>query len=176
MNKDIIASIIFGASCFIFFWLAVPVYDNILDIKSATADMQSLLSERTTLRQNVSNLMQQYESRSAEIAKLMMFLPNQSRLDQIIETLQSTAGSTGIQMKDMSLASQPSTNNSPYVVTNIKIEVSGNYDLMVNYMKQLEQSLRIYDVTEISIARNQQAPLAANLFNIEIKANTYSLN
>jgi hypothetical protein len=43
-------------------------------------------------------------------------------------------------------------------------------------MKQLEQSLRIYDVTEISIARNQQAPLAANLFNIEIKANTYSLN
>jgi type IV pilus assembly protein PilO len=176
MNKDIIASIIFGATCFCFFWLAVPVYDNILDIKAATTDMQSLLTERTALRQNVTDLMQQYESRSADIAKLMMFLPNQNRLDQIVETLQSTASTTGIQMKDMNLGAQPKAGNISYSTTSIKIQVSGNYNSMVAYMKQLEQSLRIYDITEITIVRDQQAAISANLFDIEIQANTYSLN
>lgn len=175
MNKDVLASYIFAAGCFIFFWLAVPQYDLILDIKAATTDRQQLLAERTALTQNVKQLASQYESRKTEIDKLMTFLPPKTNLDQILEAIQKTSSETGIQLRGITMSPNTGASQNPYGTTLVTMEAGGGYDTMINLMKQLEGSLQLYDSSEMSISRDQNAPLSANLFNIEIKVSTYNL-
>lgn len=176
MNKDIIAPIIFAVGCFSFFMFAIPQYDQILDIQSATTDMEQLLAERTELRKNVENLVGQYESRKTDINKLAFLLPVNEQLDQIVEGIQTTATQSGIQLKSLSAGGDKLSSKESYKKTFIKIEVGGSYDAALNYLKEIEKSLRLYDVSEILFGKSSTASLvSSNAFNIEIKMNAYNI-
>jgi Tfp pilus assembly protein PilO len=173
--RDLLAPFIFAIGCFLFFVLAIPQYDQILDIRAAYADREVLLTDRTALRQNVVSLVQQYESRKGELDRLTMILPAKDQLDSIIESIQTTASQNGIQLKTVAVGFEKATTSTGSNRTaNIVMETNGTYDAMLNYVKELEKSIRIFDITEISISKNLQAT-SSNQFNISIKANVYSM-
>jgi hypothetical protein len=174
MNKDIIIPFIFAIGCFVFFWLDIPQYDNILDIKAAIAERQIVLIERTKMRENAVSLMQQYETRKNDIDKLGILFPNSVRMDQIIETLQSVAVENGVFIKDMSVGFDDKT-SSDIISSSAKLSVNATQESVMSFIKAMESSLKIFNVGKYTITKND-SQAESNLFNIEIEFETYSLN
>jgi len=172
MNKDILAPLIFAAGCFVFFLLDIPQYDKILDINAAINDSEALLADRTALREKTVELIGEYEKRKNEIEKLRIFLPEKKQFDQVIESIQSTATKNGVFLKEFSVSSD-NRFTSGFTNSSIVLNLSAPVDAATNFMKELEKSLRLYDVSEISISRSQNK-IGSDLFDIGFKINTYS--
>ena len=175
MNKEIISSFIFAVGCFAFFWLVIPQYDKVLDIRSATSDRQNMLTERKALRDNVVKLMGQYNSRKADIDKLIMLLPSGEHFDQIIEGVQAAAYQNGLQVESLQTSSQIGKSTIPYNISGVTVDVNGTYDSLLNFMKDLEKSSRLYDISDVQLSQTQGSGTGANSFSIEIKLSAYSL-
>lgn len=174
MNKDLIASIIFATGCFLFFYLAVPQYDKILDIKDAIQNQKKLLDDRTALIGNVKSLTSQYQSRKADIDRLAVLLPEKKQLDQIISGLEATANFSGLQIKEITLGADADVKTPKKV--NIKFQLAGNYESLLSFLKEIEKSLRIYDVSEISMSKESSTGNTnANSFALELRMTVYNL-
>lgn len=173
MKRDLIASLIFAAGCFVFFWLVVPQYDIILDIRAAISGQKSLLEERMTLRENVSKLASQYSAKRNDIDKLSLLLPKNEGYDQIIETIRAATVQNGLQMSSIQAGKETKTTTDPYTRTFVSVEINGGYDSLFNFLKDIENNLRLCDVTEISLSPDGSSGTGS--FTISIDLTTYSL-
>lgn len=175
MNRDTFASIIFAVSCFVFFWLVVPQYDMILDIRAAISGQQKILEERTALRENVIKLMSQYNSRKNDVDKLILLLPKGERYDQIIENVRAATSQNGLQMSSVQVSKESKITQEQYEKTFVKIDINGNYDSLLNLLKDLEKSLRLSDITEIQISQDQRTGQVGTSFNISLNLTVYNI-
>jgi len=172
MNKNFIASIIFALGCFIFFVLDVPQYDLLLDAKSALASEQVLLAERKTMSDNFKTLFSQMQQRANDIEKLTVVLPIRPSDDQILSALEQVVAQNGMQLRTVAVSPLKESSVSQYKRVSINIDISGLPVGVPRLLSDLESSLRIYDVAEISISKDS----STSSFFITLKAYAYYSN
>lgn len=171
INREIIGTIIISVSCFVFFILIVPAYEAIKDARAVLQTRQTLLGERTELVANVKELSRQYDTRQAEIAKLAILLPTKRQLDQVISAVQAGANQNGVQLRELTTAPDNQTVSANYQKLFIKMGALGDYPSMLGWLHSIEQSLRVYDINEITVSKDNVTP---GKFNLEFKFNTYN--
>ena len=171
MNRDLLASIVFAAGGFVFFILNVPAYEAIADAKAVLQSRQDLLVERFQLVENVKELSRQYETRKNDIGKLVVLLPQKTQLDQVISAIYTAANQNGIQLREITTSAENANLAASYRQLFIKVSSLGDYLSMLGWLRDLEQSLRIYDVSEITVSRDNVVP---GKFNLEFKFNAYN--
>jgi Tfp pilus assembly protein PilO len=177
MNKGLIASLIFAAGAFAFFVLVLPEFDSLSNARAALETRQSLLEETTAELKRVAELEEQYKSRQADIDKLAVMLPEQKRIDEVVSSIQQITSQTGLTLTVLTTAGSAETGESTgYKKIFVSFDVSGQYPSFINFLKLLEQSLRLYDVFEIigSLIPNPTGT-AQNLVNFTVKLNAYNL-
>lgn len=174
MNRDFIASIIIALGCFVFFLLAVPQYDGILSAREVIKQQRDFTGQRALASDNVKDLIKQYQARKADIDKLALLLPNRDRVDEIIINLQTAAVGNGVQIRELTAGGDATSVENPKKVS-LKLELTSTYPSFLNFLKEIEASLRLYDVNEISIGKDTTPGAPANSYGIEIKFNTYNL-
>jgi Tfp pilus assembly protein PilO len=177
MNKSLIASIIFAAGAFAFFVLVLPEFTSIKNARAALRVRQALIEEKNAELQNVAELDKQYQARQADIDKIIVFMPEQKRIDQIVSSIQQITSQTGLNLAGMTTAAAAETGEAAgYKKIFVGFDVVGQYPSFVNFLKLLEQNLRLYDIFEII-----GSPLsggtggAQNLINFSVKLNAYNL-
>ncbi len=173
MNKDIIASIIFAVGCFLFFAIIVPQYETIADIRAVIVERQDLLVQRTIWRENVKNILAQYQSRQVDIDKLGLLLPEIKQIDQIISSLDPLSQQSGLQLKGLSVSVLNNANENQYKTTLINPSLSGSYPSLVNFLSAAEKNLRLYDISEINIGHDSNS--SGNSLNFDIKISAYNI-
>lgn len=175
INKNFIASLIFGIGCFLFFVIAVPQYDVIANIRALIKERQELLTQRTAMRDNVKELVKQYQARKTDIDKLALLLPPQKQIDQVISSIQTAAQQTGAQLRGMSVSGGGSGDTgASYKTTFIKLELGGSYPILISFLKEVEKNLRLFDVLEINAGQDSSAK-TPGLLSFEVKINAYNV-
>lgn len=172
MQKNALAAIIFALASFLFFVLVLPEYDAIRVVREAVSSRQLLLEERSALLKNVLELNRQATARQSDINKIKSFLPERKQIDEIVSSLQKITEQSGLQLSSLTTSVGPSTGKTEFKKIFVGMDVIGTYPAFVNFLKLLEQSLRLYDVFEITAA---VSTTTLSNINLAIKMNTYYL-
>jgi Tfp pilus assembly protein PilO len=175
MNKSLIASIIFAAGAFAIFVLILPEFTSIKDAKAALQARQALIEERNSELQKVAELDKQYQARQADIDKILVFMPEQKRIDQVVSSIQQMTTQAGLNLAAMMTAAVADTENVGYKKILVSFDVVGQYPSFINFLKLLEQNLRLYDIVEIVGSPLANSGGAQNIVNFKVKLNAYNL-
>ena len=176
-NKSLIASIILAAGAFAFFVLVLPEFTSIQNANAALKTRQLLIEEKKAGLKIVGELDEQYKARQTDIDRIVIFVPEQKRIDQIVSSVQQIASQAGLSLAGITTAgSAESGEETGYKKMFVSFDVMGRYPSFVNFLTLLEQNLRLYDIFEIiaSLATNTSGE-AQNLVNFSVKLNTYNL-
>jgi len=176
MNKNILASIIFAAGAFAFFVLALPELNYVSAAREALGTRQSMLVEKQAELGRVGELNNQYEARQSDIDKMMVFLPKQKRIDQIVSSIQQMASQAGLNLTSLTTATSTETGEVGYETIFVGFDVVGQYPSFVNFLRLLEQNLRLYDIFGIIASlTTSSAGGTQNLVDFSVKLNAYNL-
>ena len=169
MTRNFLPALIVALAGFLLLALVWPQYQAVQTRRQAIQAVQALTAERQTWQENVANLTRQYQSRRADVANLNLLLPERRQLDQIIVNLQAAASQSGLQLREVTLSDNQGTGSPKQVA--IKLNAGGSYPGLMTWLREVEQSLRLYDVGDISLARD----LGGGGYSLEVKLNTYNL-
>lgn len=173
MSKTTLAAIFAAAAAFLFFILVLPEYNKVRQVKDALSARQMTLQERSSEYQTFKDLAGEYDKRQNEIAKILVFLPPNKQIDGLVSSFQQATVNTGLQLTDLGIADNSGGNDTTgYKKALANLNLIGSYPAVMNFLKTLEQSLRLYDVTEISAAQNSGS---ATSLNVNVKVNAYYL-
>ncbi len=176
MNRTLIASIVFAAGAFAFFVLVLPEFTSIKNARAALQVRQALIEEKNAELKNVAELNKQYKARQASIDKITTFMPEQKRVDQIVSSIQQMASQAGLSLAGMTTAAVAETGEAAgYKKIFVSFDVVGQYPSFVNFLKLLEQNLRLYDIFGIIGSLATGAGGSQNLVNFSVKLNAYNL-
>lgn len=181
---SILALIIAGA---IFFWYTKPTYDGIQGLKDQSAQYDAALAKAAELQQLKQQLLQRYNSFSpTDLDRIQKLLPDHVDNVALILDLDNLAAKYQMPIENVDVstpASVVSTSGSPTKVTigatgqkydsvTIHFSTHGTYTNFLSLLKDLEQSLRVVDLTQLTLA---PSPTDAQSFTYDLTLRTYWL-
>ncbi len=175
MNRNIIASIIFAVGSFLIFILILPQYDLIQNSTVALKGRQALIADRIIEAKNFKDFNEQVKGREADINKITVLLPTKKQLDQVVSSIDTISKESGMQLVSLTTGDATTETSSNFKKVFIGLDMTGKYPAFIDFLKSLEQNLRIYDVAENSAAVSTAGGANSGLVNFSVKMNTYYL-
>lgn len=185
MNKNITPLILIVLSVGIYFTFTRAKIDELLAIRQVNAQYEQALNNseklvkvRDTVRDNYNKISQDDQERLEKI------LPDNVDNVRLIIDVSGVAARHGIVMKNVKTttpkdASEPvvdsgmgqgmggqTTSQSSYSTVTLSFDVSSNYQNFLNFLKDIEASLRIIEISKITI---KSSDTGVYDYNIEIK-------
>lgn len=155
-----------------FFVLVLPQYDVIKSAKEALAQRNEFLTQRTAQFNKVKELDAQARARQADIIKIRSFMPANKQIDEIVSSFQSISEGSGMQLVSMNTSEALNLDNANYKKLLIGIDLIGPYPAFIGFLKLLEQSLRLYDISEMIMTISTSS---VGRLNFSLKINSYYL-
>ncbi len=192
MFKFILPIILIGAAIAGFFMLTNPLYKNISLEREQVASYNEALNNSKALEAERDKLTQKYNSFDPEnLIKLQKLLPDNVDNIRLILEIEKIASPYGMVLKDVkydatkkdatSQAITQKAENSlhkDYDVWNLEFSTQGTYNNFVNLIKDLENNLRIVDISSIQFSSNASMGLNSSLseaYKYNFKIKTYWL-
>lgn len=157
-----------------FFVLVMPQYDSIKIFRETVAAREALFTERSAIISRIQELERQAEARQADIDRLATFMPQGKQMDEIVSSLEKVAANSGMQLTVITTSEAGTATAEDQKRIFVSIDLTGTYPNLINFLKSLEQSLRLYDVSEIVVSPATVAGLGNNL-NFALKMHAYYL-
>lgn len=151
---------------------------NIKSLLAKDAEYQAALNNTEDLKKKRADLVDTMSKISPEnLAKLESLLPDNIDNIQLIIDMSNIAERHGLTLKNAKLDSniKADTNklgadNSKYGTVGISFSVTASYGNFQNFLKDLEKSLRLVEITELSINANP-----SGLYEFSVGLKTYWL-
>lgn len=174
MNRSTLASIIAALAFLMFFVLVMPQYDAIKLFRETVAAREALFAERSATISRIQELERQAEARQADIDRLSAFMPRGKQIDEVVSSLEKIAANSGLQLTVITTSEAGSAADEQKRVF-ISTDLTGTYPNLVNFLKSLERSLRLYDVSEVIVSPATVTGPGNNL-NFALKMYAYYLD
>lgn len=174
MNRGTLSSIILALTLIVFFVLVMPQYDSIKIFRETVAAREALFAERSAIISRIQELERQAEARQADIDRLTTFMPQGKQMDEIVSSLEKVAANSGMQLTVITTSEAGTATAEDQKRVFVSVDLTGTYPNLINFLKSLEQSLRLYDVSEIVVSPATAAGLGNNL-NFALKMHAYYL-
>ncbi len=185
MFKFIIPTIILVIAGGLFFMFTKPVYSTIDDIKARSSAYDEALKNAKELQSIRDELTSKYNSFSpTDISKIKTMLPDTVDTVQLIIDLDDMAQTRGLIFRDTKFDSNTATDGQKtptdlifetknYETSNIGFTVEGKYENFQNFLRDLEQSLRLVEVESLTFSA---APIGkTGNFSFHVDLSTYWL-
>ncbi|MBU0611921.1 hypothetical protein KKA39_00410 [Patescibacteria group bacterium] len=192
MFRFVTPVILIGIALVGFFMFTSPFYEEVSLIKSQVASYNEALANSKALEIERDNLTQKYNSLDPEsLSKLEKFLPDNVDNIRLILEIEKIASPYGMVLKDVKYnpisktdttgtvtqtaqsASVTKQLNKDYGTWDLEFSTQGSYGNFVNFMRDLENNLRVVDVSSIqfdsSVATAQGASSGVYKYGIKIK-------
>jgi hypothetical protein len=190
MFKYILPIILIGVTIAGFFTFTSPYYEGVLLNREQVASYNEALSNSKALEAERDKLTQKYNSFDTEdLSKLHKLLPDNVDNIRLILEKEKIASPYGMVLKDVKYdavnkdnattqegaakVSKPSSNKD-YGTWNLEFSTQGTYSNFVNFVKNLENNLRVVDISSIQFSSNADSGLSPSLsevykYNFQIK-------
>lgn len=171
----ILLPILLLVSAGLLFWgLIDPAYAEIKKMKKEEALYDQALSNSKELQAIRDSLLKKYNSFSQEdLDRLEKLLPDTVDNVKLIMDIDGIAGKYGMSLKSVSVKTPTAQksgvlgkNEEPVGSISLSFSVSGPYKSFINFLRDMENSLRIVDVETISFNSSDKD---ANIYELEVK-------
>lgn len=172
----IIPSILFSISLGIFFALTNPLIKDIEIVRDQAAQLDSALNDTKKIQSIRDSLLNKFNAIDvSDRENLLKILPVDINNAWLILEIDTIAFRNGILIKDINIFSGKSNNNfdtpqDPYQNIEITLGLTGTYETLRSFIKELEKSLRIIDVSTLSFTSGE-----GRVSKFTIKLKTYWL-
>jgi Tfp pilus assembly protein PilO len=194
MIRIIIATVAFISAGAIFFLYTQPAYDAVQASQAQIAQYNQALDKATELQTLKQSLLSKYNSFDTNsLDRLQTLLPDQVNNIGLILDLDSIASRYGLAMQNVDITggstATPSnqtavgaigSSNQAYDSLTLTFSTQGTYDSFMQFLTDLETSLRIVDLVSITVAPAATANGASStgtepLYSYGITLRTYWL-
>ena len=190
MFKFIFPTVIIGVTIAGFLIFTNPLYKDIMTEREQIKSYDEALTNSKALEAERDKLTQKYNSIDPEnINRLQKLLPNNVDNIRLILEIEKVALPYGMVLKDVSYSSddekkeeggdqrsniQINKSNKDYGVIELGFSTQGTYSNFINFIKDLENNLRIVDITSIDFSSSAGTGLGKSLtevytFNFTVK-------
>lgn len=182
MSSNLTAIILLVASAGVVFGFINPQYQRYTELGQTNETYDTALEQATQVRTVREDLLKKNRSFSEEeLAKLKKLLPDSVDTVRLTMDLNGIASKHGIVIKKIDLSSnQKATDrNAPvaigldqtaYGTLGLSFSLSASYTKFGQFLDDLEQSLRIIDISSISVSPNN-----SGIYDFSVSARTYWL-
>ena len=160
-----------------------PNINAISDLKAKQTEYRDAIDKTKEIENMKNSLLARYNSfPKADKDRLDKMLPSKEETASLINDIDSIASSYGMAVKTVITTSEDNDTatsivegapRSPYRTTSVSFYVSGSYPNLVNFLNDLEKSLRIMDIRSIELSTNSTT---ASVNSYLVKLDIYSLN
>ncbi|TRZ50808.1 hypothetical protein D4R99_05365 [bacterium] len=189
--KNFIALLLIVASIGVFYYIATPLYGEVQALRSTKAEYDQALSRSQEAQKVRQALETKYNSISVEnLDRLRSFLPDHIDNIRLIIEIDKIAGRYNMTVSNAQVTvpqSNTSSNNPNeativeepmvYGTGKLNFSVSGTYDEYLSFIKDLEQSLRLINITSVSLTTgtSSSSKESGNAYEYKISFDTYWL-
>src|SRR3989338_2229285 len=195
MFRFILPIILKGIAFTGFFVFTNPLYKNISLERERITSYNEALDNSKALEAERDKLTQKYNSFDPEdLSRLQKLLPDSVDNIRLILEIEKIASPYGMVLKDVkydatskdtpisqaSGATQAVKNSTgkDYSVWNLEFSIQGTYNNFTNFVKDLENNLRVVDISSIQFSSNAGAGISPSLsesYKYSFKIKTYWL-
>jgi len=170
----ILPLILFIAAAAIIFWVLLPLWHSTQAALELKKGNENNLAQRKQLAANLERLIGQYNERASDLASFSKAIPVGQNIPELLISLEALASENGLIFSGVDFKPKDlKTSNIKTLIMEIKVK--GSYPAFQNYLKGMEKSLRLFDVTSISFNGIAPGQVNVNLNNLEfnLSVNTY---
>lgn len=170
----ILPLILFITAAAIIFWVLSPLWHNTQAALELKKENENNLAQREKLAANLGRLVGQYNERASDLTSFNKAIPKGQNIPELLINLEALASENGLIFSGVDF--KPKDLNASNVKTLVmEIKVKGSFPAFQNYLKAMEKSLRLFDVTSISFNGIAPGQTNINLNNLEfnLSVNTY---
>lgn len=181
--------IVIGASVGTFFLVVKPKYDSLRSVKTEVGTYDTSLETAEQLRISREELIAKYNSiPKTDLDSIKTLLPDSVDNIRLIIQLDSLATKNNlavlrsVEYQNEAIAPNATDQASidsaqkPYGEFTISFQTSGQYTNFLSFLSDLEQNLRLVDITSVSFsAANAEGASAANALSYKVTLKTYWL-
>jgi len=179
MARPILSISLIVIAVIVFFSFIDPVYKEIKDLRVESRQFDDALLNSKELQSTRDSLLSRYNTFSSEdLNRAEKFLPDNVDNVRLILDLDSIASTYGILIKNVSI-DQKEKEVGETIEINKKIDeielsfsITAPYDDFKDFMRDLEQSLRVVDIKELSFQSRENN---RNLLDYDVTIKTYWL-
>jgi Tfp pilus assembly protein PilO len=184
----IILILIFAA---IVVFLNVPGVQKILDIRKQIDSSKQTFVEEQELMTRVENLVKLYEDNKESVEKINYIIPSGEDIPNLIVQLEALAFEQGLVLGKIEMTpketvqegggdTQQEKSVENYKTLTINVSIMGTYDAFKNYLKAVEENMRLMDVNSLNFSSKskgeeevQEITPETQIFDFDLIMNTY---
>ncbi len=187
MTSNVTAIILLLLSIASFFWGISPQKDNWTSLRATVAAREEALEQAKKVRTIRESLLERRRSiTDGDMEKLGKLLPDSVDTIRLTRDLQGIAAQYGIIIKKIDIIKDTPTSRigsqtgalgpsqQKYETLGISFAMSASYASFLSFLKDLEKSLRIIDITSTAIQANPNNK-SGDMFDFTVGGRTYSL-
>jgi len=151
-----------------------PLWSNIQAAIALKNENANNLIERQQLTANLERLINQYNGRANDLASFNEAIPVGENIPELLVNLEAIASESGLILSSVDF--KPADSDTSNIETLImEIKLKGSYPAFKNYLRAMETSLRIFDVTAVSFTgvTPGQGNTDVNSLEFNLTVNTY---
>ena len=180
-----IALIIFVIILLVFF-LVMPEYNTFGQLQVQLGEKKAEFNAENDYYAAIARTYADLQARQDDIAKIDDSLPQGPSLGKLVYYLQQTATANGLIVKDLFLSKSSPASGQATTSDNVKdiifsMDLLGDYPSLERFMVALENSSRIFEITNISFGsssntqsgQSQFQSQSTQNFNLQIKTHSY---
>jgi len=191
--KNILAVAIIGAAVGIFYIFVQPTYDEIKGLKATKADYDKALNNSQEAKNTRDKIRTKFNNiTDADKERLSAFLPQSIDNIRLIIEINKIASRYNMMLRNAQVTQVAQGSAAPtdgtiapvsteYGVGTLSFTVSGTYEAYLGFIKDLEQSLRLLDITSVGLSTGSSPATAGmpgaesgpDLYDYKTVLNTY---
>lgn len=149
---------------------------SITALKNELANYEDIANRSTEIVKQRNNLISKKNSISdSDQSRLQILLPNNIDNIRLIIEINRIAAARNLFLRNINFAEAKDTSsigstNAPYGTLSLKFTVTASYNNFLNFLTDLENNLRLLDITDISFNASD-----SGLYDFNVSLNTYWL-
>lgn len=154
MRKLLLPTILFIIAISSFFWYTKPTYEEISTINDEISQYETALNQVSEIQKTRGELMAEYEQIPQDnLYVLSRILPTSFDRVRFLIEMDRIATANGLTAQDVSFSNSSGEGTSGiYQSTEVSFSTSGSYEEVQSFIRDVEQSARLIDITELSIS------------------------
>ena len=181
--KSIVPIILIILSISIWYFYIDPTYEDLKLLKVEQSEYQDVLDEVSQIQKTRKDLINKYNKFTREdLDRIKVLLPERANNIRLITDLDSLAAQQGISISNISISENNSSgsrgvvesSDKKYNTVDLSISFKATYTEFRSFLNELEQSLRIIDVMELTFSSSAGEDFS-NEYQFDISLRSYWL-
>ncbi|MCX6720937.1 MAG: type 4a pilus biogenesis protein PilO [Candidatus Staskawiczbacteria bacterium] len=180
IDRPITIALILFIILLLIFFLVAPEYNIFVKLRNDLAEKTAEYNAQYDYYAAIDKVYFDLQGQKEDLKKVDDALPQDPALAKLVYYLQDTAKQNGLMVKDLYLSKTSSGSQQSGTVNQVRevvfsTDLLGSYAALESFLKALEKSVRIFEVTSISFGSGPQSKStgAPQSFSLQIKTFSY---